>query len=90
MLSDFWEHNKDSLEDEEWPVGNVYVNHWRAPTKFIDVGDAEYVGGGEHLVNAIWDVAQEEFEAAWCLAESKWKEAILILEFELSSSILFL
>ncbi len=62
LLSDFWENNKDEAIDEEWYVGNIFTNHWEVPTKFVDVSDDEYVGGGGSLMSAIWDVAKAELE----------------------------
>jgi hypothetical protein len=62
LLSDFWETNKDKAVDEEWDAGNIHTNHWEIPTKFVDVSDDELVGGGESLMEAIWNVAKKEVE----------------------------
>ena len=62
LLTEFWETNKDKAVDEEWYAGNIHTNHWEIPTKFVDVSDEEFVGGGEALMEAIWDVAKKEVE----------------------------
>jgi prolyl 4-hydroxylase len=62
MLTDFWENNKDDMEEEEWSEGNIFVNHWEAPTHMMTVQDPEYVGGGVNLQNAIWAAAKAGIE----------------------------
>lgn len=53
-LTKFYNSNVEKAHEENWPRGNTYTNHWDAPTKFIDVGDAA-LGGGSWLKQAIWD-----------------------------------
>ena len=62
LLSEFWETNKDKAVDEEWPVGNIHTNHWEVPVKFVDISDESLVGGGDSIMEAVWDVAKKEVE----------------------------
>lgn len=62
LLLEFWENNKDDAEEEEWGPGDISTNHWKYPTKMIDIHDIEYIGGGKDLANAVWDVAKTEVE----------------------------
>jgi prolyl 4-hydroxylase len=60
----FWEENKDrkNWKDENWPVGNTYTNHWKAPTYMVSVEDGQLRGAGSRLKNRIWDAAQSTIE----------------------------
>lgn len=62
LLSEFWEINKEDAVDEEWPYGSIFTNHWEVPTKFVNVADEDFIGGGGDLMDEIWDVAQAEVE----------------------------
>ena len=37
LLSSYWEKHYDRREEEKWPRGNTYVNHWAAPTYMVNV-----------------------------------------------------
>ena len=55
MLVAFWEENKDNETDEEWIPGNIFVNYWETPSKFVDVANSDNKYGGDKLVDAIWE-----------------------------------
>ena len=57
LLLDFWEANKDHEEDESWSPGNIFVNYWSSESKFVNVEDEEYVGGGDHLLDTLWEAS---------------------------------
>lgn len=54
LIKDFWEKNKDKQKLEIWPTGNIYVNHWEAPTNMVSVDDKGLRGSGSALKKAIW------------------------------------
>ena len=62
MLVKFWEDNKELEYREEWPVGNVYTNHWKSPTAMLSVENDELIGGGYDLKKRLWDAAQDSLE----------------------------
>ena len=57
LLSDFWEANKKYKELEYWGEGNIYTNHWTAPTYMVSVEDESLEGAGKALKKSIWDAA---------------------------------
>jgi len=59
LLNEFWQANKDKQKDENWPVGNTYVNHWQSPSKMVSVEDASLPGGGYVLKQHIWNAARD-------------------------------
>ena len=62
LLTQHWETNKANMKEEKWAVGNVYVNHWEAPTYLVSVEDQSLRGGGYNLKNEIWDAAKSTIE----------------------------
>ena len=62
LLTDYWEKNKDNKKLEQWPVGNIYTNHWVSPTYIASVEDPSLRGGGLALKEAIWDAAKSTVE----------------------------
>jgi prolyl 4-hydroxylase len=48
LLTNFWSNNTHSIEDEQWPAGNTYTNHWASPTKMLNIHDMSLKG-------LIWD-----------------------------------
>lgn len=62
LLSEYWEKNKQHKKEEQWGVGNVYTNHWEAPTYMVSVEDGNLRGGGSKLKSAIWDAAKSTIE----------------------------
>ncbi len=70
LLTTHWERNKDRKTQEQWSVGNVYVNHWASPTYMVSVEDAKLRGGGSGLKAAIWDAAKTTIEQ-WTGMEQK-------------------
>jgi hypothetical protein len=61
-LTDYFEANKDQQYEEQWPVGNIYTNHWAAPTRMLSVENKKLRGGGFNFKQAIWDAAQSTIE----------------------------
>ena len=59
LLKEFWEKNKDQEREEQWPVGNIYVNHWQGPTAMVSVEDTSLEGGGFVLKQHIWNAARD-------------------------------
>jgi len=57
LLSDFWETNKQHKVEEEWGFGNIFTNHWEAPTYMVSVEDENLEGAGAELKKAVWDAA---------------------------------
>lgn len=60
LLANFWGNNTSpstihSIEDEQWPAGNTYTNHWASPTKMLNIQDLSLKGSGETLRSMIWD-----------------------------------
>lgn len=42
LLSDVWQQQQQQQQHSElWDSGNVYVNHWEAPTKMLDISHPE-------------------------------------------------
>jgi prolyl 4-hydroxylase len=62
MVKDFWDKNKDTQSDENWPKGNTYTNHWVAPTYMVNVEDRSLRGGGGALKQKLWDAAHSVLE----------------------------
>jgi prolyl 4-hydroxylase len=62
LLTDYWEKNKENKKLEQWPVGNIYTNHWSSPTYVASVEDTTLHGGGLALKEAIWDAAKSTVE----------------------------
>ena len=64
QVKTFWEANKDrkNWQNENWPKGNTYTNHWDAPTYMVSVEDGRLRGAGSRIKNRIWNAAQETIE----------------------------
>eukprot|EP00978_Attheya_sp_CCMP212_P000967 scaffold2027_cov52-Attheya_sp.AAC.2 len=62
MVKDFWDKNKDTQSNENWPKGNTYTNHWVAPTYMVSVEDRALRGGGGQLKQKLWDEARGVLE----------------------------
>lgn len=47
LIKTFWEKNKDQsqVQNENWPKGNTYVNHWDSPTYMMSVENSRLRGG---------------------------------------------
>jgi hypothetical protein len=58
ILKTHWELNKDQKKPEVWAKGNIYINHWDAPTYMVSVEDEDFAGAGQELKEAIWDAAK--------------------------------
>ena len=62
LLKQFWDVNKKQQqpnyhyygEEEAWPAGNTYTNHWFSPTYMVDMGSGKYTGGGIPLRNRVY------------------------------------
>ena len=70
LLTNHWERNKEMQKLEKWPTGNVYTNHWAAPTYIVSVEDTSLRGGGSQLKNEIWEAAKSTIEQ-WTGMEQK-------------------
>lgn len=57
LLTNYWNahHDTDQKQQEIWPKGNTYVNHWTAPTHMVNVEEKKLRGGGYNLKNKIWN-----------------------------------
>lgn len=64
LLQDFWQQNKDFRQEEAWQVGEVFANHWEAPSYVVPVQNEDLPGGGEELQQHIWDAARDTI-AEW-------------------------
>lgn len=62
LLQSFWSQNKDRRKLEQWPPGNIYTNHWEAPTYLVSVEDQSLEGGGYVLKQHIWNAARDTME----------------------------
>jgi hypothetical protein len=63
LIDDFWNKNKDNGgKEENWGVGNTYVNFWDAPTTLVSVDDTSLRGSGGHLKEHIWAAASAVLE----------------------------
>ena len=63
LIREHWEKNKEKKSQENWPMGNTYVNHWASPTYMVSVEDQNLRGtGGMRLKNQIWDAAKETIQ----------------------------
>jgi prolyl 4-hydroxylase len=63
LIRNFWERNKHNQKDEDWPIGNTYVNHWDNPSKIVSVEDTSLKGGGSVLKQHIWNAARDTISA---------------------------
>jgi prolyl 4-hydroxylase len=59
LIKEFWNINKDKAKPENWPAGNTYTNHWKAPSKMVSVEDKSFQGGGFVLKQQIWNAARD-------------------------------
>jgi prolyl 4-hydroxylase len=62
LLKDFWEKNRGKEKPERWFAGNIYTNHWSAPTYMLSVEDKTLEGGGHELKQHIWNAARDTIE----------------------------
>lgn len=62
LLRDFWNDNNGKQKPENWIAGNIYTNHWEAPTYMLSVEDTELIGGGHELKQHIWNAARDTIE----------------------------
>jgi len=64
QIKTFWEANKDekNWQDENWPKGNTYTNHWQAPTYMVSVEDTRLRGAGSSIKRKIWAAAKSTME----------------------------
>jgi hypothetical protein len=62
LIQAFWEKNKDKRKEENWGVGNSYINSWEAPTYLVSVDDKGLRGSGAELKEQIWAAASAVIE----------------------------
>ncbi|KAL7567033.1 hypothetical protein ACA910_019956 [Epithemia clementina (nom. ined.)] len=70
MLTGYWERNRKEMKEEDWPAGNIYVNHWESPTYMVSIEDSSLEGGGFELKNKVWDSVKPVIEE-WTNMELK-------------------
>lgn len=70
LLSSFWQANKNKAKEEQWYVGNVYVNHWESKTYMVSIEDSNLRGGGFKLKEMVWEAARSTIEE-WTGMEQK-------------------
>lgn len=58
LVQGFWEQNQAKQVPEQWPEGNVYLNHWDSPSYMVSIDDAGLRGSGYNLKRQIWAAAQ--------------------------------
>ncbi|KAL7557267.1 hypothetical protein ACA910_001229 [Epithemia clementina (nom. ined.)] len=62
LIDKFWSQNHYKGQEEIWPEGNTYVNHWESPTYLISVDDQGLRGSGPELKRQIWAAAAATLE----------------------------
>jgi prolyl 4-hydroxylase len=62
LVQDFWKDNHFKGQNENWQYGNVYTNHWDAPSYLVSVDDTGLRGSGPRLKNHIWAAASATLE----------------------------
>jgi prolyl 4-hydroxylase len=62
LLFSHWEINRDHKVKEDWGVGNIYSNHWLAPTYMVSVENENLRGAGAHLKENIWHAVKPTLE----------------------------
>jgi hypothetical protein len=63
LLKNYWEANKEDKEKEDWGMGNIYTNNWKAPTYMVNVEIRGLRAGGSSMKNKIWEAARPTLEA---------------------------
>mmetsp|Transcript_34570 Transcript_34570/g.78892 ORF Transcript_34570/g.78892 Transcript_34570/m.78892 type:complete len:275 (-) Transcript_34570:103-927(-) len=72
-LQNFWNHTLESkggvegIEEEYWPDGNTYTNHWVSPTRMHHVN---------HWHDQIWDAVEREM-SQWIPQATSWSKSSL-------------
>jgi len=61
LLTSFWKENMHKQEGEKWFTGNVYTNHWAAPTRMISLDNTK-LKGQAGLKKRVWDAACDAIE----------------------------
>lgn len=62
LAKEFWNKNQLNRREENWGIGNSYMNSWESPTYLVNVEDKKLRGGGMGLRQRIWDAAEETLE----------------------------
>jgi hypothetical protein len=62
LIKNFWEKNKNKRKLERWSTGNIYTNHWEAPSYMVSVEDTTMEEGGYVLKQHIWNAARDTIE----------------------------
>lgn len=44
LLTQFWHEHAGLEQVEAWPPGNIYTNHWKTPTKILNLANETLVG----------------------------------------------
>lgn len=53
-LKEFWNQFRNKEQEEAWPAGNTYTNHWSVPTYMVSLED-QRLRGGLALKQQIWN-----------------------------------
>ena len=62
LMTKFWDQNNLNQEQENWPVGNSYINAWNKPTYMLRIEDGRLRGGGFNFRRKLWDLSREVIE----------------------------
>ena len=62
LLKSFWDRNRNNTKMEDLPAGNIYLNHWDAPTYMVSVENETLDGGGHALRQHVWHAARDTME----------------------------
>jgi hypothetical protein len=62
LIEEFWNKNSNKDKEENWGVGNTYLNHWDSPTTLVSVDDIGLRGSGTKLKEHIWAAASAVME----------------------------
>jgi hypothetical protein len=63
LILQHWEANKETMAEESWPKGSIYLNYWESKTYMVAVEDRNLKGAGDKLKEKIWDAAKTTIEA---------------------------
>ena len=58
-IYEFWIKNKDKETDESFFPGSTFINYWNDPSKFVDITREDLPGGGEPILNQLWESTLE-------------------------------
>jgi prolyl 4-hydroxylase len=62
-LTNIFHFSIANKQEENWGMGNVYTNNWKAPTSMVSIESSKLRGGGQLFKRQIWDAARPTIEA---------------------------